>query len=80
MKMSTLQQKPLAKLVARLAKLYHLPPEACPFLHKKRGEGALQFLVYKRYVDGSLSELSARCYQYFIVHFNMRAIICKTSK
>ena len=56
-KISTLQHKPFSKLVARLAKLYNLPPEACPFLHKKRGEGALQFLVYKRYVDGSLSKL-----------------------
>ncbi|XP_031776933.1 exonuclease mut-7 homolog [Nasonia vitripennis] len=59
-KISTLQHKPISKLVARLAKLYNLPPEACPFLHKKRGEGALQFLVYKRYVDGSFSVESFR--------------------
>lgn len=55
--MSTFSNKPMAKLVARLAKLYNLSPDQCPFLHKKRSEGALQFLVYKRYVDGSLSKL-----------------------
>ncbi|KAL7299336.1 hypothetical protein TKK_0007911 [Trichogramma kaykai] len=57
---STYQIKSIAKLVARLAKQFNLPPEACPYLHKKRGAGAVQFLVYKRYVDCSLSADSFR--------------------
>ncbi|XP_043463266.1 exonuclease mut-7 homolog [Leptopilina heterotoma] len=59
-KMSTAQLRPMSKLVARLAKLYKLPPEICPYLNQKRGEGALQFLIYKRFVEGSLSAESWR--------------------
>ncbi|XP_011495833.1 PREDICTED: exonuclease mut-7 homolog [Ceratosolen solmsi marchali] len=54
-KMITLQHKPIAKTLARLVKFYNLPPETCPNLQMKRGQGALRFLIYKRYVDGSLS-------------------------
>ncbi|XP_076386232.1 exonuclease mut-7 homolog isoform X2 [Megachile rotundata] len=58
--MSTTQIKPMTKLIARLVKLYNLPPEFCPNLNRKRCEGALQFLIHKRYVDGSLSTPSWR--------------------
>ncbi|XP_066592164.1 exonuclease mut-7 homolog [Prorops nasuta] len=54
-KMSTSQVRPLTKLIARLVKLYKLPQNVCPNLNQKRNEGALQFMIYKRYVDGTLS-------------------------
>ncbi|XP_012259642.2 exonuclease mut-7 homolog isoform X2 [Athalia rosae] len=54
-KMSTLQIRPMNKLVGRLTKLYNLPPELCPNLNRRRGEGALKFLIYKRYTDCTLS-------------------------
>lgn len=47
----------MTKLIARFVKLYNLPPEMCPNLNRKRNEGALQFLIHKRYDDGSLSKL-----------------------
>ncbi|XP_046587355.1 exonuclease mut-7 homolog isoform X1 [Neodiprion lecontei] len=50
-KISTMQLRPMNKLVGRLAKQYNLPPEYCPNLNQRRGEGALKFLIYKRYVD-----------------------------
>ncbi|XP_033222411.1 exonuclease mut-7 homolog isoform X2 [Belonocnema kinseyi] len=59
-KMSTVQLRPMSKLVARLAKIYKLPVESCPYLNQKRGEGAMQFLIYKRFVDCSLSAESWR--------------------
>ncbi|KAJ8687517.1 hypothetical protein QAD02_023311 [Eretmocerus hayati] len=59
-KTDTVYPKPLAKLVARLAKVYNLPPESCPHLHSKRGKGALSFMLHKRYVDGTLSHDSFR--------------------
>ncbi|CAK9829011.1 Exonuclease mut-7 homolog [Anthophora retusa] len=59
-KMPTSQTRPMIKLIARLLKLYNLPPQCCPNLNKKRCEGALQFLIHKRYVDGSLSTASWR--------------------
>ncbi|XP_015586273.1 exonuclease mut-7 homolog [Cephus cinctus] len=59
-KMSTIQVRPMTKLVARLTKIYNLPPDVCPNLNQRRGEGALQFLVHKRFIDGTLSGESWR--------------------
>ncbi|XP_076676382.1 exonuclease mut-7 homolog [Andrena cerasifolii] len=59
-KMSTVQTRPMIKLIARFVKLYNFPAEVCPNVNKKRCEGALQFLIHKRYVDGSLSTVSWR--------------------
>lgn len=56
-KMPIINTKPMTKLIARLIKLYNLPPELCSNLNKKRCEGVLQFLVHKRYVESSLSML-----------------------
>ncbi|XP_021932280.1 exonuclease mut-7 homolog isoform X2 [Zootermopsis nevadensis] len=55
-----LHQKPLSKLVARLTKAYNLPPETCPNLNQKRNEGALQFLIHKRYIENTLGRESWR--------------------
>ncbi|XP_017762785.1 PREDICTED: exonuclease mut-7 homolog isoform X2 [Eufriesea mexicana] len=59
-KMFTTNIKPMTKLIARFIKLYNLPPEFCPNLNKKRCEGALRFLIHKRYVEHSLSTASWR--------------------
>ncbi|KAL6263465.1 hypothetical protein P5V15_006256 [Pogonomyrmex californicus] len=59
-KMSLTQIRPITKLVARLTKRHNLSPDVCPHLNTKRNEGALQFLIYKRYVDGSLNIASWR--------------------
>jgi len=54
--MSLTQSRPITKLIARLVKQYNLSSDLCPHLNIKRSEGALQFLLHKRYVDGSLSK------------------------
>ncbi|KYM94459.1 PREDICTED: exonuclease mut-7 homolog [Cyphomyrmex costatus] len=59
-KISLTQIRPITKLIARLIKQYNLSPDVCPHLNTKRNEGALQFLIYKRYVDGSLNIASWR--------------------
>ncbi|XP_069688373.1 exonuclease mut-7 homolog isoform X2 [Periplaneta americana] len=59
-KKDKLYHKPLSKLVARLTKTYNLPPENCPNLNQKRNEGALQFLMHKRYVENTLGPESWR--------------------
>ncbi|XP_043248920.1 exonuclease mut-7 homolog isoform X1 [Colletes gigas] len=57
-KISTTQKKPMIKLISRFIKLYNLPPDFCQNLNKKRSKGALHFLMYKRYTDGSLNTAS----------------------
>ncbi|XP_011870330.1 PREDICTED: uncharacterized protein LOC105563381 isoform X2 [Vollenhovia emeryi] len=59
-KISLTQVRPITKLIARLIKQYNLSPDVCPHLNTKRNEGALQFLIHKRYVDGSLNNASWR--------------------
>nr|CAD7574286.1 unnamed protein product [Timema californicum] len=54
-KRDKLYSKPLSKLVARLVKIHKLPPETCPNLNYRRSEGALKFLVHKKFQDNSLS-------------------------
>ncbi|XP_015124097.1 exonuclease mut-7 homolog [Diachasma alloeum] len=54
-KMSTSYSRPMMKLIARLVKVYNFSSDICPNLNRKRGEGALHFLIYKRFVDGTLS-------------------------
>ncbi|XP_011314175.1 exonuclease mut-7 homolog [Fopius arisanus] len=54
-KMSTCHSRPMMKLIARLIKDYNFSSEICPNLNRKRGESALHFLIYKRFVDGTLS-------------------------
>ncbi|XP_015429829.1 PREDICTED: exonuclease mut-7 homolog [Dufourea novaeangliae] len=54
-KISTIDVKPMSKLIARFVKLYNLPPNICGNVNKKRNEGALHFLVHKRYMDCTLS-------------------------
>lgn len=56
LQLEKLQFKPLKKLVARLVKKYGLRDELCPNLSKKQKGGALQYMLYKRYVDKTIGE------------------------
>lgn len=53
---SKLHQKPLSKLVQRLAKNYNIPRQFTPNVNKMKNFGALQFLVHKRYYEKSLNK------------------------
>lgn len=53
---SKLHQKPLSKLVQRLAKNYNIPKQFTPNVNKMKNFGALQFLVHKRYYEKSLNK------------------------
>lgn len=57
-KLDKLYYKPLSKLVARIVKTFNLPQSTCPNLTKKRGEGALQFLLNKRYIGRTIGDES----------------------
>ncbi|XP_078040798.1 exonuclease mut-7 homolog isoform X2 [Augochlora pura] len=59
-KISTVNTKPIVKLVARFVKLHNLPQNICQNVNNKRNEGALHFLIHKRYDDYSLSQASWR--------------------
>ncbi|KAL0279893.1 UNVERIFIED_CONTAM: hypothetical protein PYX00_001359 [Menopon gallinae] len=50
--------KPLAKLLKRIMTLYNIPETTCPNLRRKRGSGALQFLIRKRFIEKSIGEES----------------------
>ncbi|CAG5084647.1 Similar to EXD3: Exonuclease mut-7 homolog (Homo sapiens) [Cotesia congregata] len=54
-KTCALQPRAMTKLVTRLVKIFNLSPDICPNLHRKREEGTVQFFVYKRFVEGSIS-------------------------
>ncbi|XP_001861848.2 exonuclease mut-7 homolog [Culex quinquefasciatus] len=53
---SKLHQKPLSKLVQRLAKSYNIPKEFTPNVNKMKNFGALQFLCHKRYYEKGLNK------------------------
>ncbi|KAG5887939.1 hypothetical protein JTB14_003034 [Gonioctena quinquepunctata] len=57
-KYDKLHAKPWKKFITRLAKLYKLPADLTPNLNKRRNEGALNFLLHKRFVENSFGEES----------------------
>ncbi|XP_013417468.1 exonuclease mut-7 homolog isoform X1 [Lingula anatina] len=54
-KRDKLHPKVLSKLAIRLMKLYQIPPELCPNICNARSLGGLKFLMYKRYIEQSLT-------------------------
>lgn len=50
-KTNKLHNRPWRKLITRFVKMFNLPADVTPNLNKKRNEGALQFLLHKRYVE-----------------------------
>ncbi|CAH0547599.1 unnamed protein product [Brassicogethes aeneus] len=59
-KLEKLYAKPWKKLIARLVKTYRLPSDLTPNLVKKRNEGALQFILHKRFIERAFSDDSYR--------------------
>lgn len=57
-KMEKLHSKPMKKLIGRLLKMFSLPNDLTPNLNRRRNEGALQFLLHKRFVENGLSDES----------------------
>ncbi|XP_063920032.1 exonuclease mut-7 homolog isoform X2 [Zophobas morio] len=57
-KWDKLHAKPFKKLITRLVKMFKLPNDITPNLNKKRNEGALQFLLHKRYFENSFGDES----------------------
>ncbi|ESO95750.1 hypothetical protein LOTGIDRAFT_116671 [Lottia gigantea] len=53
-KRSNLNRKTLSKLAVRLMKLYQIPASLCPNISNARGYGALKYLLYKRYIEGTM--------------------------
>lgn len=50
-KYDKLHKRPWKKLIARLVKMFNLPDDLTPNLNKHRHEGALRFLLHKRFTD-----------------------------
>ncbi|KAJ8924964.1 hypothetical protein NQ315_001129 [Exocentrus adspersus] len=57
-KFEKLHAKPWKKLVARLLKMFKLPADLTPNLNKRRNEGALNFLLHKRFIENSFGDES----------------------
>ncbi|KAB0792502.1 hypothetical protein PPYR_14461 [Photinus pyralis] len=57
-KWNKLHNKPWRKLIARFVKMYNISSEVTPNLNKKRNEGALQFLLHKRYIENGFGDES----------------------
>ncbi|CAH1155277.1 unnamed protein product [Phaedon cochleariae] len=57
-KFDKMHAKPWKKLVTRLVKTFKLPAELTPNLNKRRNEGALNFLLYKRFAENSIGDES----------------------
>ncbi|XP_060535311.1 exonuclease mut-7 homolog [Cylas formicarius] len=57
-KYDKVHSKPWKKLVTRFAKMFKLPADLTPNLNKKRNEGALKFLIHKRFTENTFSDES----------------------
>ncbi|CAH1105749.1 unnamed protein product [Psylliodes chrysocephalus] len=58
LKYEKMHAKPWKKLITRLVKMFKLPPELTPNLNKRRNEGALNFLLHKRFIENSFGDES----------------------
>ncbi|KAG8041620.1 hypothetical protein G9C98_002913 [Cotesia typhae] len=70
-KTCALQPRAMTKLVTRLVKIFNLSPDICPNLHRKREEGSVQFFVYKRFVEGSIS---SECWREMVQETNIKDV------
>ncbi|KAJ8966185.1 hypothetical protein NQ317_011249 [Molorchus minor] len=57
-KFDKLHSKPWKKLIARLLKMFKLPSDLTPNFNKRRNEGALNFLLHKRFIENSFGDES----------------------
>ncbi|XP_013783154.1 exonuclease mut-7 homolog [Limulus polyphemus] len=53
-----LRPKSLGKLLGRLVKLYGIPIEKCPNLCQRRSAGAFRYILYKKYIERSITDES----------------------
>lgn len=53
----------------RFVKMFKLSDDITPNLNKRRNEGALQFLLHKRYVENSFGKLSCLITEFFRCKF-----------
>nr|KAG5686419.1 hypothetical protein BaRGS_029398 [Batillaria attramentaria] len=51
-----IQKKTLGKLASRLMKLYSISADACPNITNVKALGAIRYLIYKRYTEGSMGD------------------------
>lgn len=56
LKYEKLHPKPWKKLIVRLCKMFRLPSDLTPNLNKRRNEGALNFLLHKRFIANSFGK------------------------
>ncbi|XP_054276444.1 exonuclease mut-7 homolog [Macrosteles quadrilineatus] len=59
-KQEKLQYKPMSKLLARFLKIFNIHPSSCPNLTRKKREGALHFVICKRY---KYNEIEGECWR-----------------
>lgn len=52
--------KPWKRLIVRFAKMFKIPADLTPNLNRKRNEGALQFLLHKRFIENSFGRVEMR--------------------
>ncbi|XP_018564099.1 exonuclease mut-7 homolog [Anoplophora glabripennis] len=57
-KFEKLHAKPWKKLIARLLKMFKLSSDLTPNLNKRRNEGALNFLLHKRFTENNFGDES----------------------
>ncbi|XP_076344692.1 exonuclease mut-7 homolog isoform X2 [Tachypleus tridentatus] len=53
-----LRPKSFGKLLGRLVKLYGIPVEKCPNLCQRRSAGAFRYILYKKYIERSITDES----------------------
>ncbi|XP_056648131.1 exonuclease mut-7 homolog [Diorhabda sublineata] len=58
LKYDKMHAKPWKKLIARLIKMFKLAPDLTPNLNRRRNEGALNFLLHKRFIDNTFGDES----------------------
>ncbi|XP_019766981.1 exonuclease mut-7 homolog isoform X1 [Dendroctonus ponderosae] len=50
--------KPWKRLIVRFTKMFKIPADLTPNLNRRRNEGALQFLLHKRFIENSFGDES----------------------
>ncbi|CAG9831594.1 unnamed protein product [Diabrotica balteata] len=58
LKYNKMHAKPWKKLITRMVKMFKLPADLTPNLNRRRNEGALNFLLHKRFIENSFGDES----------------------
>lgn len=57
-KLEKLHAKPWKKMMTKFVKTYKIPSDMTPNLVKRRNEGAVQFILYKKFIEKAFSDES----------------------